>query len=515
MKKVLSMVLVAISMLSCQNEFDIESIAEVGPNFVTTGSNQFAISVDSALANLAAYMADENLTGTRSVSARAVGSVTPIKYRSKVTRSSETRVDCENLLYVANFENEQGYAILAGDTRIGNEILAVVDEGSLSEATVCAAMDMVEEERFIYEGYPLTGPGFFTLPETGEELYINPNTVDLYDSASNDTYVGNFRPYNEINDSIIDFLPNPEATPLLLTTSLCASYAINAIDGYDGPVDLTPRPGTSGGGSNFSNITTETTASEWSIVESVSPILTKYNAWYQSKPFNNLCPKRLLYVIFGKRRIAPAGCFPLAIAKLMTHFECPNTFVYDGYTVDWSGLKRNCYFCLPCDTIAAAHLLRGVGKGCLSIYFYEGTFTLPVFATAYMRSIGFDNAHSNIYSFAKVKEMLDNDCPPIVYSVPNKKLHLSHSWNIDGYKIKERTVTTKTYRDGILEKTITNKETSEMVHCDFGWAGNSNGYYISGLFKLKDQSVERDPGTSHTVDIHYDGYLRVVTYDKP
>lgn len=54
-----------------------------------------------------------------------------------------------------------------------------------------------------------------------------------------------------------------------------------------------------------------------------------------------------------------------------------------------------------------------------------------------------------------------------------------------------------------------------MVHCDFGWAGNSNGYYISGLFKLKDQSVERDSGTSHTVDIHYDGYLRVVTYDKP
>ena len=514
MKKSLCAIMAALLLLSCQEE---ELCTSPTPIEKPIAEHTFTIPVDSALANLAAFMADEETSTTRSAAVRVVSSVTPIKYSPKMTRSTGANVDCENLLYVANFENEQGYAILAGDTRIGEDVLAVVDEGSLSEAVVCAAMDMIEEERFIYEGYPTTGPGFFTLPETGDELYMNPNTIDLYDSTYGDTYVGNFRPYyeNETNDSVIDFLPNPDATPLLLTTSLCVSYALDAIDGYDGPVDLMPMPGTGGGGGNLPNITTETFVSEWSVVESVYPILTKYYSWHQGKPFNNLCPERRLYILFGEKQIAPTGCFPLAIAKLMTHFECPNTFVNDGYTVDWSELKRDCFFCLPYDTIAAAHLLRGVGKECLSLYFYEGTFTLPLLATAYMRSIGFDNTRSNIYSFSKVKEMLDINCPPIVFSVPNKKIKLSHSWNIDGYKIKERIVTTKTYRDGVLYNTITNKETNNMVHCDFGWGTMSNGYYISGLFKLKDPSVEPDPGTSHIESTYYDGYLRVVTYDKP
>ncbi len=50
-------------------------------------------------------------------------------------------------------------------------------------------------ERVIFSGYPTTGPGFFTKPEYGDELFMNPNTVDLYDTFAKDTHtLGIFDP---------------------------------------------------------------------------------------------------------------------------------------------------------------------------------------------------------------------------------------------------------------------------------------------------------------------------------
>lgn len=513
MKKSLCAIMAALLLLSCQEE---ELCTSPTPIEKPISEHIYAIPVDSALANLAAFMADEETSTTRSAAARVVSSVTPIKYSPKMTRSTGANVDCENLLYVANFENEQGYAILAADTRIGDEILAVVDEGSLSEATVCAVMDMVEEEeRIIYEDYPLTGPGFFTLPETGDELYMNPNTVNLYDQTVDDTLVGNFSSGTEENDSLV--FVNPPLQPGLIPTALCVSYALNSI-GDEGPYEKTPVPGDQtidGEGGSSVTITTETTTSNWGVKENVYPILTKYVRWSQGEPFNDLCPLRTKYLILGERKKSPAGCFPLAIAKLMAYFEYP-VVVHDGYTVDWNVLNETSgSYATSEGKKSAAHLLKEIGEKCYSLYFYSGTFTFPCFATSYMKSIGFDDAESYNYDFNRVKEMLDNASPVIVYSVPGINLKLSHSWNIDGYKTQERIVTTKTYRNGVFVETTTKTESREMVHCDFGLGGNSNGYYVSGVFKLGDPSVEKDHGTVHDKDINYNNYLHVVTYDKP
>ena len=111
--------------------------------------------------------------------------------------------------------------------------------------------------------------------------------------------------------------------------------------------------------------------------------------------------------------------------------------------------------------------------------------------------------------------MLDNACPVIIYSVPNINIPKSHCWNIDGYKIKERTITTKTYKNGTLCNTKVEIEKSKMVHCDFGWYSKCNGYYVSGVFKLGDSSVEKDYGTVHDKDTNYNNYLHIMTYDKP
>lgn len=88
----------------------------------------------------------------------------------------------------------------------------------------------------------------------------------------------------------------------------------------------------------------------------------------------------------------------------------------------------------------------------------------------------------------------------------------SHCWNIDGYKIKERTTTVKVYKNATLVDKEEKIETCEMVHCDFGWSGNSNGYYVSGVFKLDDPQIEHDPGSPYGGTTNYNNLLKVITY---
>lgn len=325
---------------------------------------------------------------------------------------------------------------------------------------------------------------------------------------------------DENGNPIEQIQPNIElaSTPELVSSSLCVSYAINEIREHERleyfqPVQDDMIIGGGSGGGSSSTPRTETSTSIWSVKESVSPILSKFVGWHQRSPFNDLYPKKRKYIIFGTKRNAPAGCFPLAIAKILTHFEYPNRYTYNGYTVNWAELKNS--YNSTVGKQSAAHLLKGISSGCDSWYFYAGTFTFPSEATSYMRFIGLNNAHSYNYSFDRVTGMIDKGCPLIIYSVPGINVFKSHSWNIDGYKIKERTITTKTYIGNTLQDTKTKTETCKMVHCDFGWDGKCNGYYVSGVFKLNDSNIEHDPGTSYGGDTNYNNLLKVITYDKP
>ena len=119
------------------------------------------------------------------------------------------------------------------------------------------------------------------------------------------------------------------STPELVSSSLCVSYAINEIREHERleyfqPVQDDMIIGGGSGGGSSSTPRTETSTSIWSVKESVSPILSKFVGWHQRSPFNDLYPKKRKYIIFGTKRNAPAGCFPLAIAKILTHFEYPD-----------------------------------------------------------------------------------------------------------------------------------------------------------------------------------------------
>lgn len=429
--------------------------------------------------------------------------------------------DCENLVYIANFEKNSGYAILAADNRISDKVIALTDSGFLDDKTVYSAIELNNSDRILLKDYPTDGPGFFTLPQYGDELFMNPNTLSLYDESFGDTLVGNFRlddigAEDENGKPIIS--TNIDYDLELLTSSLCTAYAIKEVHDFDhrenihreGEVDSMENLSDN----NFWNTKYEYTYSDWTTKQATPNLLSTYRNWSQDTPFNDLYPKRRKYILFGHKRNAPAGCFPLAIAKVLTHFEFPNSFSYNGHTVNWKMLKSSVGV-EDIDHASAAALLRGISGGCDCWYFYAGTFAFPSNVTSFMRRIGIPNAHSHKYTTDRVVEMIDNGKPLIIYSIPGINIFKSHSWNIDGYKIRERIVTTKTYKGSSLQKTSDSLEQSIMVHCDFGWKGSCNGYYVSGIFKLNDPQSEKDYTSDSGKSTHYNNLLKVITYDMP
>lgn len=510
--KMSALLLATNCIFSCSDESDIISTPSSHASKPIVSS--FEIPIDSALANLYDFMLDADALESRANPLRKVVDVTTVTIPRAFSRDESEDVNCENLLYIANFEDGQGYAILAADKRISEKVIAITDQGSLNanQLNDNSEYQTEESDRPFYEGYPTTGPGFFTLPEYGDELFMNPNTVNL-EIEGEGTLVGNF---NEDDDG---FSIQPFPTSEQLPTSLCIDYALNEINNYD---DNQSDPNgnsfiirdwddnTKGGGSgNRGRV--ETTYSKWNNIKLTSNLLRKFSLWDQRTPFNDMCPNRRSWILFGRKKRADAGCFPLAIAKIFTYLEYPSTFTYNGNVVSWTGLKSNMN---PekIDKISAAALLRGIGLGCDSWYFYQGTFTFPWKGTEYMRSVGLNKAHSYGYSYERVTGMIDENKPLIIYGMPKYYLTKSHCWNIDGYKEKERTITTKTFQGDSLISVSTRKEFCKMVHCDFGWGGGHNGYYVSGVFNLKDTSAEKDFSSNSDKDYNYDTYLYIVMY---
>ena len=505
-------------------------------------TNSHTIPLNQALASLKSFMNESTGNETRATTDnRRVKEVFTIKYQTIATRASiPNKLDCENLLYIANFENNQGFAVLAADDRIKDEVLAITQHGALPDSSIYLAMQQFASQRPIIKGYPTTGPGFVKVPEYPGEIFMNPNTVNLADNEENDTLVGNFflDDFGAVNEYGYPIEPPTKTLktiidqPETLVGFLCSAYALEEINKNPGtniwkeengvgnggahrPGGGTTNPGIAPedntGGSAYSK--QETINSEWRDVKETTSLLSDFCYWNQREPFNNLYPEVRRFIIFGHKRKAPAGCFPLAIAKIMARFEYPTTFSYKQYPVDWNSLKSD--FMSSKGSESAAALLRGISHGCRSWYFYSGTFTFPKKALSFMRSCGYQNVQKSSYDFSKVKKMIDNGKPLIIYGAPGINIFKSHCWNIDGYKMKVRTVTTKYYSGNVVVKTTEHPDTCKMIHCDFGWSGNNNGYYVSGIFNLNSSDIELDNPNSPKDKTKYTKFIHVVTYEKP
>ncbi|MCM1151151.1 MAG: C10 family peptidase [Alistipes sp.] len=430
------------------------------------------VSQEEALEHLACALEAIDVPETRASgtprTVRSVTSVSRADFAPSVTRSfgELKNLDDTPIAYIVEFENGEGSAILSADNRL-DPVVAIYDRY------------VITEEELVSE---IPDPDAWRTPE------------NLYCEEDEEYYLGASEIYK----------PDDYLGPMIMNKRFVDSY-------LEGP--------------EYGEVVYEE-ESEWEFTEDrLLPLLT--TRWKQSKPFN---------LKIGHNY--SAGCVAIAVAQIMAFHEYPEDYCNwklakqygtEGYVkgmiteTDDDGNETTIIVDKDGIDNELADLSVRVGKGCKVNYGFWGSkesFSTPKRAQKFLKSIGYSGTKRHIgYDADIILSSLRDSCPVFIGGL-TPECH-GHAWVIDGYGRYENTV--KTYRGSELINTKVQKKL--LLHCNWGWGGDYDGYFASKVFDAKNPVIEDKeetegensdtPETRGENSRNYTWWFRIVTYDKP
>lgn len=411
------------AIVGCTNsEYDLSPIIE------SAKVNTTRISQDSAIENLLQVMEfRSSQTKSSELQIKNVYSVGSSDFNA-ATRS-DTDITVDSLLYIVNFENDEGFAVVAADTRVPADVLAIVDEGNASPSDFT---DITSEEDFPF--YLISSYAFTGLTDSTE---IFEPSVDL------DTNIG----------------------------SIPAEY----VESY--------------------------WVSEIYLTGIIETMLT--SRWSQWTPFNDFQSSNF-----------PAGCVPIAAAQIFAYNAYPSTISYEGRELDLTKIRD---YESPYTIEEKADLsafVKFVSKDMNVDYGASGSDSKAKHVKSF-----FSEYYNNVNKYTGYQEdlILDmlNAGRPVYIDCERGFFVSGHAWVIDGKFILNDIL--KRYECG-TDKLLGRYGTyTTYLHCNWGWGGQNNGYYESGMLYWEKEPAYSDSGTE-TSSADYDGDAwawRTVTYEIP
>jgi hypothetical protein len=436
---------------------------------------------------------------TRSGQARTIAGVTALQNEpaTRVATRSADGNDVEvqmpdTVAFVFNFANDEGFTIVAADTRITSPVLAFVEDGNL---------DLSQE---------IDHPGlavFFA----GLEEYIEGSIIEAEELRK------------ELIAGILEKLGKNVDTDT--ETSTRWSTWGNCPNCWQ-PIEWCWCPPCCRPPSNYL-IVTEVT------VNPLGPWVTTVRGpllpveWHQGFPFNDLikhnnCPAGT----------APAGCVAVAIAQIMTFWGHPaqidvhpmnwnllrgftarpnaysNVMGKQGLPVSWAGItpesERGRFINNVSRLMERIGVGVGMNYGCGSSGADTREKTLP-----FLRGLGYSGDNLAGFNTQAVVNSLNNNRPVLARGNSSRTESVTkflgivisrnvtygggHAWVIDGHLRQHRPITTtfRTYQDfgthRILIDSFTTAPTTEwsatFLHNNWGWSGAwPNGFFTAGSF---------------------------------
>ena len=414
-----------------------------------------AVPIDQALGELDDLLGVIDGQGTRAGGVRTIAQVQTLHAQAlALTRSAgEPGEQPENLLYVVNFEDDAGYAVLGADDRLP-AVLAVTDEGSLTT------------EELVRAANGQTTPEEFTFPNEMLMNYVSGIGGIGGGGIGGGGIGGGGIPTGPFTDFDTQ-LGNPPA----------------GFEGYEW--------------------------SDWKNLEYVAPMVT--TRWHQEDPFNRHCP-----VIGGETCVAGCAAIAMAQIVASNHLHhnvSPGrignislnwTLIRQGI-IDPDLLNRNSSIANQVALLVAALGLKlgmnyGVTQSGASIDDAEYCF----------KYIGYKGVNNHTFRPSYVRTMLwERQRPTYVRAVNAQKE--GHAWVADGWLYRRRDQYAVIF--GKRSDYSVSNQTQTLMHCNFGWGGRCDGFYHIGLFNTNEQAVI--PDIDYTpVDDDYNGGKRMITYTE-
>lgn len=238
----------------------------------------------------------------------------------------------------------------------------------------------------------------------------------------------------------------------------------------------------------------EITDSEWEEMQK-QPALVK-TLWHQKNPFNDSLPK-----IQGVSPVV--GCTGIAIAQMMAFHRRPLDFDWDAINASprpetvkaRSEVARLCR--IVCENLDTQYGLSSSGA-----YLYP--------AKPFFQKLGYQNPGRVSMDNYDLDHIIENICEqqiPVAIT-GYEKSGGGHTWVIDGY-MKRKRLKSITYSGSYVQ--MKHYEYQQLLHCNFGWSGNSNGYYNHEIFDPKNPVVADEGLAPVTMGIYEESFR--VLYD--
>lgn len=232
---------------------------------------------------------------------------------------------------------------------------------------------------------------------------------------------------------------------------------------------------------------TEYTSYEYSEWESVGPLVSV--KWGQGTPYNTYC--------FTPNNIqAPAGCVATAIAQIMTAHKFPQqlALTYDPHngqslTLNWNLMQTHVSSSscssMICNHDMIAKMFRQIGDLSQMEYDEHISTALPADVATAFRALGYQCSDIQSYAWTLVRDNLDIALPVFMGGFYNNNGYImgGHAWVVDGYKLRFRYLV---HHDLLYNiNTILDEVEYHYLHINWGWDGQSNGYFRDDVLDPK------------------------------
>jgi hypothetical protein len=408
MKKIYIFALtLAMVAVSCQKDVHQEVMHQDVVS-VSNDDNGYAVSVDEALANLDRELDFIYGASTRSGDRPNVRKVHTLHRNAVANATRSGEVNAEELLYIVEFDEGQGSAILGADDRL-EDVYAVLEDGVISlEDFENARSGGDDSELSTY----LAG---LILDEVEFQLSDSPVYLPPVEPAV---------PHHKENDTLVN-----KRNSFYVRTK-----------------------------------------------------------WYQGSPYNNECVD-----ILDPEIVFKAGCGPIAVGQILAHNQKTGIFNIGDNSFDmslinckipWGELNQD-----PQVRAEVARFIHQIGIAMGARYGTDVTLTNYEAIAEFFTEYAYTNVLDVEYDFEEIVAHMDE------FSLPLAIYDEHHGWVIDGYYwtdvisyIPSNIVGDDSKRVVYLRLQTVKKK----LHCNFGYAGNCDGYYSSGIFDLTNPATGDD-----------------------
>lgn len=128
------------------------------------------------------------------------------------------------------------------------------------------------------------------------------------------------------------------------------------------------------------------------------------------------------------------------------------------------------------------------------------------------RNKGYRNVSLRLSNFVHFSDYMNAAKPLYVYACDSAHWRTNaHAWTIDGiasfvqYKL--------VYRRGNVSEKIRIGSVDGLLHCNFGWDGQCDGYYKTGYYNTTQGPIVPDDGYYPNSSYNYIKYKKVIVYD--